>query len=81
MHNQNHSRGTRVYRIFGEPTRLVEHQGYICDFDDKEEYYKVKCQDGDTEEYKEEEKGQCSTKQSKTQIFYKHCQQQNMSAS
>ena len=56
-HNQNYSRGTRVYRIFGEPTRLVEHRGYICDFNKKEGYYKVKNQDGDIEVYSEEEIG------------------------
>ena len=44
-----------MYRIFGEPTRLVEHQGYICDFEKKKGYYKVKYQDGDTEEYEEKE--------------------------
>ena len=30
---------------------------HICDFDKKEEYYKVKYQDGNTEEYDEEEIG------------------------
>ena len=56
-HNQKYARGTRVYRIFGEPTKLVEHRGYICDFDAKQGYYKVKYRDGDTEEYNEEEIG------------------------
>ena len=57
VHHQKYSRGTRVYRIFGEPTRLVEHRGYISDFDKKEEYYNVKYQDGDNEEYTEKEIG------------------------
>jgi len=57
VHQQKYSRGTRAYRIFGEPNRLVEHRGYICNFDKKEVYYKVKYQDGDTEEYNEEEIG------------------------
>ena len=51
IHQQKDSQGIRVYRIFGEPNKLVEHCGYICDFDKKEGYYKVKCQDSDTEEY------------------------------
>ena len=46
-----------MYSIFGEPNRLIEYQGYICDFNKKEEHYKVKYQDGDTEEYEEEEIG------------------------
>ena len=41
-HLQKYSQGTRVYRIFGEIDRLKEHQGYVCDFDEKEGYYKVK---------------------------------------
>ena len=80
VHNLNYSQGTRVYRIFGEPTRLVEHRGYICDFDKKEGYYKVKYQDGDTEEYNKEEIGTI-TKRQEIQIIYKHCQQQNMNKS
>ena len=55
LHLQKYSRGTRVERIFGEVNRLKEHRGYICDFDKKEGYYKVKYQEGDTEEYNEEE--------------------------
>ena len=57
IHQQKYSQGTRVYRIFGEPNRLVEHRGYKCDFNKKEEYYKVKYQDGDTEEYTEDKIG------------------------
>ena len=48
IHQQKYSRGTRVYKIFGEPTRLVEHKGYISDFDNKGGYYKVIYNDGDT---------------------------------
>ena len=55
IHQQKYPQGIRVYRIFGEPNRLVEHQGYICDFEKKERYYKVKYQDSNTEEYDEEE--------------------------
>ena len=55
VHQQKYSRGTRVYKIFGEPNRLVEHQEYMSDFDKKERYYKVKYQDGDTEDYTKEE--------------------------
>ena len=50
IHQQKYAQGTRIYRIFGEPNRLVEHRGYICDFDKKEGYYKVKYQDGATED-------------------------------
>ena len=57
IHQQKYPRGTRVYQIFGEPNRLVEHRGYICDFDKKEGYYKMKYQNGDTEECNEEEIG------------------------
>ena len=49
IHQQKYSRGTRVYRIFGEVNRLVEHWGYICDFSKKEGFYKVKYQDGEEE--------------------------------
>ena len=55
IHQQKHPQGTSVYRIFEERNRLVEHRGYICDFDKKEGYYKVKYQDGNTEEYEEKE--------------------------
>ena len=55
VHTQNYYRGTKVYRMFGEPTRLVEHRGYIYGFDEKEGYYKVKYRDGDTAEYSEAE--------------------------
>ena len=57
VHKQKYARRTRVYRIFGEPNRLVEHQGYISDFDAEVGYYNVKYQDGDNEEYTEEEIG------------------------
>ena len=53
VHQQKYSK-KKVYKIFGEVNRLVEYQGYICDFDKKEGYYKVKYQDGDTEEYNKE---------------------------
>ena len=55
VHKQKYPRGTRVYKIFGETTRLVEHKGYISDFDKKEGYYKVRYHDGDSEECTEEE--------------------------
>ena len=55
VHRQNYLRGTRVYRMFGESTRLVEHRGYIYGFDEKEGYYKVKYRDGDTAEHSEAE--------------------------
>ena len=42
VHRQKYLRGTRVYRMFGEPIRLVEHRGYIYGFDEKEGYYTVK---------------------------------------
>jgi hypothetical protein len=42
-----------VYRIFCDDGAL--HQGYICGFDTKEGYYKIKYQDGDIEEATEEE--------------------------
>jgi hypothetical protein len=44
---------TTVYRIFCDDGAL--HQGYICGFDTKEGYYKIKYQDGDIEEATEEE--------------------------
>ena len=55
VHQQKYSGGIRVYRIFGEPNRLVEYRGYICNFDKKKGYYKVKYQNGNTEEYNEKE--------------------------
>jgi hypothetical protein len=42
-----------VYRIFCDDGVL--HQGYICGFDTKEGYYKIKYQEGDIEEATEEE--------------------------
>jgi hypothetical protein len=44
---------TIVYRIFCDDGAL--HQGYICGFDTKEGYYKIKFRDGDIEEATEEE--------------------------
>ena len=57
VHQQKYARGTIVYRIFGEPNRLVEHRGYISDFDKEEGYYNVKYQDGDNKEYAKDEIG------------------------
>ena len=57
VHKQKYARATRVYRIFGQPNRLVEHKGYISDFNKEEGYYNVKYQDGDNEEYTEDEIG------------------------
>jgi hypothetical protein len=48
-----HKMNTTVYRIFCDDGGL--HQGYICSFDTKEGYYKIKYQDGDIEEATEEE--------------------------
>ena len=50
-HLQIYSRGTNVYKKFG----TKYHRGMMRDFDAKEGYYKVKCNDGDTEEYTKEE--------------------------
>jgi hypothetical protein len=50
---QAHKMNTTVYRIFCDDGGL--HQGYICGFDTKEGYYKIKYQDGDIEEATEEE--------------------------
>jgi hypothetical protein len=50
---QAHKMNTPVCRIFCDDGEL--HQGYICGFDTKEGYYKVKYQDGDIEETTEEE--------------------------
>jgi hypothetical protein len=50
---QAHKMNTTVYRIFCDTGAL--HQGYICGFDTKEGYYKIKYQDGDIEEATEEE--------------------------
>jgi hypothetical protein len=50
---QAHKLNTTVYRIFCDDGAL--HQGYICSFDTKEGYYKIKYQDGDIEEAAEEE--------------------------
>jgi hypothetical protein len=40
-----------VYKIFEDKI----HRGYICEFDQKDGFYKIKYQDGDTEEGTEEE--------------------------
>ena len=50
-HLQIYTRGTHVYKKFG----TKYYQGIIRDFDAKEGYYKVKYNDGDTEEYTKEE--------------------------
>jgi hypothetical protein len=42
---------TTVYKIFEDKI----HQGYICKFDPKDGFYKIKYQDGDLEEGTEEE--------------------------
>jgi hypothetical protein len=42
---------TTVYKIFEDEI----HQGYICEFDPKDGFYKIKYQDGDIEEGTEEE--------------------------
>jgi hypothetical protein len=49
---QAHKMNTTVYRIFCDDGTL--HRGYICGFDTKEGYYKIKYQDGDIEEATEE---------------------------
>jgi hypothetical protein len=55
---------TTVYRIFFDDGAL--HQGYICGFDTKEGYYKIKYQDGDIEEATEEEIDRMLQKPNKT---------------
>jgi hypothetical protein len=50
---QAHKVNTTVYRIFCDDGAL--HQGYICGFDTKEGYYKIKYQDGDIKEATKEE--------------------------
>jgi hypothetical protein len=50
---QRHKLNTTVYMIFCNDRAL--HQGYICGFDTKEGYYKIKYQDGDIEEATKEE--------------------------
>jgi hypothetical protein len=63
---QNHKLNTTVYRIFCDDGSL--HQGYICGFDTKEGYYKIKYQDGDIEEVTEEEVYQMLEKSNKTSM-------------
>jgi hypothetical protein len=57
---------TTVYRIFCDDGAL--HQGYICGFDTKEGYYKIKYQDGDIEEATEEEIDRMLKKPNKTSM-------------
>jgi hypothetical protein len=61
-----HKLNTTVYRIFCDNGAL--HQGYICDFDTKEGYYKIKYQDGDIEEATEEEVDRMIKNQKKTSM-------------
>jgi hypothetical protein len=61
---QTHKLNTTMYRIFCDDGAL--HQGYICGFDTKEGYYKVKYQDGDIEEATEEEVERMLEKPNKT---------------
>jgi hypothetical protein len=63
---QAHKMNTTVYRIFCDDGAL--HQGYICGFDTKEGYYKIKYQDGDIEEATEEEIDQMLRKPNKTSM-------------
>jgi hypothetical protein len=60
---QTHKLNTTVYRIFCDNGTL--HQGYICGFDTKEGYYKIKYQDGDIEEATKEEVDQMLKNQTK----------------
>jgi hypothetical protein len=57
---------TTVYRIFCDDGEL--HQGYVCGFDTKEGYYKIKYQDGDIEEATEEEIDRMLKKPNKTSM-------------
>jgi hypothetical protein len=61
---QRHKLNTAVYRIFCDDGAL--HQGYICGFDTKEGYYKIKYQDGDIKEATEEEIDRMLKKPNKT---------------
>jgi hypothetical protein len=63
---QRHKMNTTVYRIFCGDGAL--HQGYICGFDTKEGYYKIKYQDGDIEEATEEEIHRMLKKPNKTSM-------------
>jgi hypothetical protein len=63
---QTHKLNTTVYRIFCDDSAL--HQGYICGFDTKEGYYKIKYQDGDIEEATEEEVDRMLRKPNKTSM-------------
>jgi hypothetical protein len=57
---------TTVYRIFCDDGAL--HQGYICDFNTKEGYYKIKYQDGDIEEATKDEIDRMLHKPNKTSM-------------
>lgn len=48
---QNYSRGTTVYKLFDNKY----HREYICNFDNKEGYHKVRYEDGNNKEYYEDE--------------------------
>jgi hypothetical protein len=50
---QTHKLNTTVYKIFCDDGGL--HQGYICGFDAKEGYYKIKYQDGNIDKATKEE--------------------------
>ena len=53
---QVHTVGKRVYKVFEQRNgRLKWYRGYICGYDDKEGYYKVKYKNNDIAEYNEEE--------------------------
>jgi hypothetical protein len=53
---------TTVYKIFEDKI----HTGYICEFDPKDGFYKIKYQDGDIEEGTEEETSQLLKKPNQT---------------
>jgi hypothetical protein len=63
---QTHKLNTTVYRIFCDDGAL--HQGYICRFDTKEGYYKIKYQDGDIKEATKEEVDRMLKKPNKTSM-------------
>jgi hypothetical protein len=53
---------TTVYKIFEDKI----HKGYICEFDPKDSFYKIKYQDGDIEEGTEEEASRLLNKPNQT---------------
>jgi hypothetical protein len=63
---QAHKMNTAIYRIFCDDGTL--HQGYICGFDTKEGYYKIKYRDGNIEEATEEEVDRMIKKPNKTSM-------------